>query len=212
MRSLLLKSSLAILIILAAGSGLTLAAASSEPGMFLYPIKRTTQRWAGALGDVAAGQATTIQSPATEPIPQPAVGDDAPASAPATPAPVTATPFGENQERQETEDTPTPQAVEAIVTPAPTPGQVTDEISVTLRAGNDLSSGVDAPSNADGSQAGNPDDGQSHDRPDSAEDNPSPDNSQPESSSDHEEQGNDGSDSQSRDSGDDQHSQDPDKN
>ncbi len=48
MRSLLAKSSVTILIVLALGSGLTLAATSSEPGMFLYPIKQTTQKLTGA--------------------------------------------------------------------------------------------------------------------------------------------------------------------
>jgi hypothetical protein len=44
MRTLLVKSSVIGIIALVMGSGLTLASASSKPGMFLYPLKQTTQK------------------------------------------------------------------------------------------------------------------------------------------------------------------------
>lgn len=63
MRSLLIKSGITMFIILALGSSLTLASSSSEPGMFLYPIKRTTQKFTGATGGPVAPTKPVIELP-----------------------------------------------------------------------------------------------------------------------------------------------------
>ncbi len=118
MRSLLAKSSVTILIVLALGSGLTLAATSSEPGMFLYPIKQRTQKLTGATESPAKSLTPVIE------VPQ-GVTDHSPSSTVDLPA--------EDVQEDAAEDpgvTGAGQAHEIIATPAPTPVRVVDEITV----------------------------------------------------------------------------------
>lgn len=123
MRALLVKSSMLILIILALGSGLTLAATASKPGMFLYPIKQTTRKFTG----VAA-------SPMTSPTPMielPQEGASQPPSANVNPPSEDI----QGEVAQEPEITEPGQIDEATATPAPTPARIVDEISVTAKPG-----------------------------------------------------------------------------
>jgi hypothetical protein len=123
MRALLVKSSMLILIILALGSGLTLAATSSKPGMFLYPIKQTTQKLTGA--------AASPMTPVTPRIELPQQGAGQPPSANVNP------PSENIQEEvaQEPEITEPGQIDEATATPAPMPARIVDEIAVIAKPG-----------------------------------------------------------------------------
>jgi len=120
MRSLIVKSGIIIFIVLAVGSGLTLAAASSEPGMFLYPIKQTTQKFTGANGD------TTLSQPPMIPVPQ-----DGPSQQPTAAGGSTSPQDIQEDMAQEPEIMETADPGQAASTPAPTPVRVTDEITVT---------------------------------------------------------------------------------
>jgi hypothetical protein len=145
MRSLLVASGIIIFFVLAMGSGLTLAAASSEPGMFLYPIKQTTQKFTGANGD------TTVSQPPIIDVPQDDVSQQSPAAGGST------SPQDIQEEvAQEPEITETPDPDQAASTPVPTPVRVTDEIAVTAEpsqvpnadvpnAGMTITGGVDNP-------------------------------------------------------------------
>jgi hypothetical protein len=61
MRPLLVKSSLIIAVVLAMTSGVTLASASSKPGMFLYPVKQMSQKATGIFSSVTSGEIPTEQ-------------------------------------------------------------------------------------------------------------------------------------------------------
>jgi len=124
MRSLLVKSGIIVFIVLAVGSGLTLAAASSEPGMFLYPIKQTTQKFTGANGDTALSQPTMID-----------VLQDGPSQQPSAAGGSTSPQDIQEDVAQEPEITETPEPDQAASTPVPTPIRVTDEITVTAGPG-----------------------------------------------------------------------------
>jgi hypothetical protein len=69
MRSLLIKASIITSLVLSLGSGITLASASSKPGMFLYPVKQTTQKAIGTFANIAAVEipiAVPSQTPDTQ--------------------------------------------------------------------------------------------------------------------------------------------------
>lgn len=127
MRSLLAKSSITILIALALGSGLSLAATTSEPGMFLYPIKQTTQKLTGATRSPAESLTPVIQVPQGGPGHLPSANIDIPS--------------GEIQVdgAEEPEVIDAGQANEIIATPVPTPVRVVDEI--TANTGPDAAPG-----------------------------------------------------------------------
>jgi hypothetical protein len=220
MRSLLIKGSLIILIVLATGSGLTTAATSSEPGMFLYPIKQTTQRLAGALRSVMAN----LNTPQDRAGQQPGVGHDSPASnaernATQVPASMethgtdeaTATPAPEDQAREDPGMTQTSYAGEATATRVLPQVQITDEITTTVRS--DTSPSLDA--NATNNMSGSPDisqalsSGQDQHRDSSggAQPDQSLNNNQPNSSTDHNQPDDHQKNGSSQDSGNDQHSQ-----
>jgi hypothetical protein len=187
MRSLLVKSSFIFIIVLVTGSGLTLAAASSEPGMFLYPIKQTTQRLAGALGGTHAAQAPIVNT-AQDGLEQPSSSgndspgqdgaDDGPAQAPAsaqTPGTgaATATPADERHERGTLESTPTPRADQATATRVPTRARTADEITAAVQAGGGMLN--IASKSPEGIQPGNQDENQGHASPDRSQDHQSSD-------------------------------------
>jgi hypothetical protein len=221
MRSLLVKSSLIFIIVLVTGSGLTLAAASSEPGMFLYPIKQTTQRLAGALGGTHAAQAPIVNT-AQDGLEQPSSSgndspgqdgaDDGPAQAPAsaqTPGTgaATATPADERHERGTLESTPTPRADQATATRVPTRARSVDEITTSVRAGVDVLSITG--SSPEGSQPGNQDENQSQSSPDSPHGDESLDHDQPDSNRDDDRPQDEGQSDPSQDSGGDQQREHP---
>ncbi len=131
MRSLLVKSGIIIFIVLAVGSGLTLAAASSEPGMFLYPIKQTTQKFSGANVDTTLSQPPMIDAPQDGPSQQPpaAGGSTSPQDI-------------QEDVAQEPEIRETPDPDQAASTPVPTPVRVTDEITVTTEPSEVPNAGV----------------------------------------------------------------------
>jgi hypothetical protein len=120
MRSLLTKSSITILTLLALGSSLTLASASSKPGMFLYPLKQTTQRF----GSAAGGPAQPLP-PATEASKQ---GVSQQPSA----TPDTASQEIQGDASQEPDVGGPGRMDEATATPAPTSARVVDEITVSV--------------------------------------------------------------------------------
>jgi hypothetical protein len=69
MRSLLIKASILTSLVLSLGSGITLASASSKPGMFLYPVKQATQKAIGTFANIAAVEipiAVPSQTPDTQ--------------------------------------------------------------------------------------------------------------------------------------------------
>jgi hypothetical protein len=69
MRSLLIKASIITSLVLSLGSGITLASASSKPGMFLYPVKQTTQKAIGTFANITAVEipiAVPSQTPDTQ--------------------------------------------------------------------------------------------------------------------------------------------------
>jgi hypothetical protein len=69
MRSLLIKASIITSLVLSLGSGITLASASSKPGMFLYPVKQMTQKAIGTFANIAAVEipiAVPSQTPDTQ--------------------------------------------------------------------------------------------------------------------------------------------------
>ena len=121
MRSLLVKSGIIIFIVLALGSGLTLAAASSEPGMFLYPIKQTTQKFSGAGGD------TTLSQPPMIDAPQDGTGQQ-PSAAGGSTSPQDI----QEDVAQEPELMETPEPDQSASNLVPTPVRATDEITVTV--------------------------------------------------------------------------------
>lgn len=152
MRSLLLKSGVIGIIALVMGSGLTLASASSKPGMFLYPLKQTTQKVTGAFtngpGNVtpiiivtqdAAQQKNELanddpsgdnEDNTAEQTSFPAPTQDhesTPAFTPATKEPVA------------TQASPTKEATAAL---APMPARAVDEINLITQPGVDLSTDV----------------------------------------------------------------------
>jgi len=114
MRSLLAKSSITVLIMLALGSGLTLAATSSEPGMFLYPIKQTTQKFSGATGNPAKSLTPVIEVPHDDTSQPPSPDADAQVDV-----------------VQEPEMPDTVQANATTTTPVPTLVRIVDEITLT---------------------------------------------------------------------------------
>jgi hypothetical protein len=221
MRFVLVKSILIFLIILATGSGLTLAAASSEPGMFFYPIKQTTQRLAGALGGTMATQAPIINTPQDGPEQQPLSSNDSPgqdgvadgaAQQPASPetpgtGEATKTPADERHERGTLESTPTPRADQATATRVPTRARSVDEITTSVRAGVDVLSITG--SSPEGSQPGNQDENQSQSSPDSPHGDESLDHDQPDSNRDDDRPQDEGQSDPSQDSGGDQQREHP---
>jgi hypothetical protein len=123
MRALLVKSSMLILIILALGSGLTLAATSSKPGMFLYPIKQTTQKFTGPTGSPMTSLTPMIEHPQE--------GAGQPPSANVNPPPEDM----QGEVAQEPEITEPGQIDAATATPALAPARIVDEIAVTAQPG-----------------------------------------------------------------------------
>jgi hypothetical protein len=141
MRALLVKSSTLVLIILAMGSGLTLAATSSKPGMFLYPLKQATQKFTGATGGPATSLTPVIELPQESGGQPPAANVDPPS---------------EDIQRAaapEPEITQPGQIAEATATPATTPARVVDEIAVTAKPGQVPSGALVIPDNLSGSPA-----------------------------------------------------------
>jgi hypothetical protein len=119
MRSLLVKSGIIIFIVLAVGSGLTLAAASSEPGMFLYPIKQTTQKFTRATGGPVAPTTPVMELPQESTSQQPSDNVD--------------TAFEDVQEGlAEEPDITEPRQVNKA---AATPVRIVDEITATVGPG-----------------------------------------------------------------------------
>lgn len=115
MRSLLIKSSIIVSIILAMGSGLTLASASSEPGMFLYPIKQRTQ-----MITTTFGSDVTSEIPAPSDIPQVNVTSD-----------LDPTDDIQSDVNQEGTNPETPHQDEETANPTPTRAQAVDQITTT---------------------------------------------------------------------------------
>jgi hypothetical protein len=230
MRFVLAKGILIFLIILVTGSGLTLAAASSEPGMFLYPIKQTTQRLAGALGGTYATQAPIISTTQDGLERPPLSGNDGPgqdgANEGAVQAPVSpetpgtgeaTTPSAdEGHERGTQASTPAPHADQATATRVPTRARTADEITAAVQAGGGVLN--IAGNSPEGIQPGNQDENQSQPSPDSSQDNQSPDNphgdespdhDQPDSNPDDDRSHDEGQSDPSQDSGDDQQREHP---
>lgn len=120
MRSWLAKSGVTLLVVLALGSGLTLAATTSEPGMFLYPIKQTTQKLTRATGRPAQSLTPVIEIPQDGPDKPSPSGVDLPAA-------------DVQEDVAEGPDvTDSGQAMETIASPEPTPVRVVDEITVNV--------------------------------------------------------------------------------
>ena len=132
MRSLLVKSSITLFILLALGSGLTLAATSSEPGMFLYPIKQTTQKFTGAAGGPVTSLTPVIEAPQQSEDQSPAANVDTPAEE------------IEADAAQESDRIEPAQASEASATPVPTPVRIVDEITATVEPEQVPGAGADS--------------------------------------------------------------------
>lgn len=141
MRSLLAKSGVTLLVVLALGSGLTLAATTSEPGMFLYPIKQTTQKLTGATGRPVKSLTPVIEVPQGDPDqPSPGAVD---------------LPGADIQEdvAEGPDVTDSGQAMETIASPAPTPVRVVDEITVNMEPEAATVAGPESVDNASGPPA-----------------------------------------------------------
>jgi hypothetical protein len=209
MRSLLIKASIMTSLVLSLGSGITLASASSKPGMFLYPVKQTTQKAIGTFSNITAVEIPiavpsqtpevqesailetssvkdirpdTLQEPAgTEGI----IADDTQGDEPAdTPPP---TPVVPPQAAQRMDDPPgmagsnagRNSAMDMIDPSALNSGQNSSD-----PAGNQTADSPDHNSQDNSSPTGNnPDNSQSENSYDDSHDSASPDNSQDNSSS-----------------------------
>ena len=122
MRSLLAKSVITIFIVLSLGTSLAWASTSSRPGMFLYPVKQTTQKAAQVLKDIPTVE---IRLTAATPPPIATADDQAadPTAEPTSTATATATSA-------------------ATATVAPTPVRAVDKIVPTATAGANPDVGV----------------------------------------------------------------------
>ena len=130
MRSLLIKSSIVMSVVLALSSGVTMASAPSKPGMFLYPVKQITQKATGTLGNV-----TALEVPTTDARPQPAV---------------TASGLAGDLTQEPTVSPHVDQATAtATATPAPTTVQAVDEITATAESGDEITPTVEPGDNPD---------------------------------------------------------------
>ena len=131
----MLKAVTTMALLLAMGAGLTLAAESSEPGMFLYPLKQTSHRVTDGLGDSGGDERATIQAaPAVDMAEDPAseaAEDDA------TPGPDLSRPSSPSSPDTPTA-TPVPTLARVVdeimpsIEPSPTPSQEGDRILPTL--------------------------------------------------------------------------------
>jgi hypothetical protein len=188
MRSLLIKASIVTSLVLSLGSGITLASASSKPGMFLYPVKQTTQKAIGTFTNITAVEipiAVPSQTPEVQEVavPQNSSVKDIRPDAAQVPADIEGT---EETQGDETADTTprTPVAPpQAVQRTDDTPGVAGPD------AGRNSAMDVINLSASDSSQnSGDPADNQTADSPDhNSQDNSSPtgnnpDNSQNESS------------------------------
>jgi hypothetical protein len=117
MRSLLAKCFILMFVILSLGTGLAWASTSSRPGMFLYPLKKTTQRAAQILKNIPAVE---IHLAAATPVP--VATDDDQAGDPTT---------------EPTATTAATATSTATTTRAPTPAKAADKLIPTATAGAD---------------------------------------------------------------------------
>jgi hypothetical protein len=133
------------------GSGLSLAATSSKPGMFLYPIRQTTQKFTGTT------EAPTTSLPSTIEVPQDS--ENQPPSANVD------TPIQDIQGdvAEEPEITQPGQKDEATASPAPTPARIVDEITATVEPEAVPSADLDSIANTQNSPANEQLSGSSHD-------------------------------------------------
>jgi hypothetical protein len=115
MRSLLVKCFILIFVVLSLGTGLTWASASSRPGMFLYPLKQTTQRAAQILKSIPA-----VEIHLAAATPAPVATDDDQADDPTT---------------DPTSTTAAPATSTATATRTLAPVKAADKISPTATAG-----------------------------------------------------------------------------
>ena len=119
MRSLFAKSLITVFVMLSLGTSLAWASTSSRPGMFLYPLKKTTQKAAQILKDIPA-----VEIRLTAATPPPVATHDDQADDP-TPEPTSTT---------AATATSTSTATATLV---PTPAKAADKITPTATAGAD---------------------------------------------------------------------------
>ena len=117
MRSLFAKSLITVFVMLSLGTSLAWASTSSRPGMFLYPLKKTTQTAAQILKDIP-----TVEIHLTAATPLPVATHDDQADDP-TPEPTSTTAA-----------TATSTATATLV---PTPAKAADKIIPTATVGAD---------------------------------------------------------------------------
>jgi hypothetical protein len=117
MRSLLAKCFILMFVVLSLGTGLTWASTSSRPGMFLYPLKQTTQKAAQILKNIPA-----VEIHLAAATPAPVATDDGQAGGPTT---------------EPTSTTEATTTSTATATRAPTPVKAADKIAPTATAGAD---------------------------------------------------------------------------
>jgi hypothetical protein len=117
MRSLLAKCFILMFVVLSLGTSLTWASISSRPGMFLYPLKQTTQRAAQILKDIPA-----VEIHLAAATPAPVATDDDQADDPTT---------------EPTSTTEATATSTATTTRVPTPVKAADKISPAATAGAD---------------------------------------------------------------------------
>jgi hypothetical protein len=187
MRSLLIKASIITSLVLSLGSGITLASASSKPGMFLYPVKQTTQKAIGTFTNITAVEipiAVPSQTPDTQ---EPVVPEDSAVKEiqPATTQEPTDTESislddtQENEAANSTSRTP--------VAPAQTP-QMMDNPPGVSESGEGQHSAtdmIDPSALTSGQNSSDPAANQSADRPDNhSQDNGSPGGNNPDNSQD----------------------------
>ena len=119
MRSLFAKSIIAVFVVLSLGTSLAWASTSSRPGMFLYPLKKTTQKAVQVLKNIP-----TVEIHLTAATPPPVATDDDQADDPTLEPTSTATATANATST-------------ATATHAPTPAKVADKITPTAAADAD---------------------------------------------------------------------------
>jgi hypothetical protein len=113
MRSLFAKCLITLFVVLSLGTGLAWASTSSRPGMFLYPLKKTTQRAAQVLKNIPAVE---IHLAAATPLP---VAADADQPGDPTPEPTSTTMATATSTATVTRE-PTPAKAADMITPMAT--------------------------------------------------------------------------------------------
>jgi hypothetical protein len=187
MRSLLIKASIITSLVLSLGSGITLASASSKPGMFLYPVKQTTQKAIGTFANIAAVEipiAVPSQTPDTQ---EPVVPEN---------SSVKEIRFDTTQEPTDTEsisldDTQENETANSAshtpVAPSPTPQMLDDSpgVSESGEGQHSAMDMIDPSALTSGQNSSDPSGNQSPDSPDNnSQDNRSPSGDNPDNSQD----------------------------